>query len=92
MKRLMIVILAVFLAGCGMGNDQGNGDVTPEPYEVQQIRDEETRGDFVYRLYTEKEVYAEGEQVKIYAELEYVGDQDVITIYHAASPFFFPND
>lgn len=90
MKKLMILVLAVFLAGCGTGNDQGNGDTNLQQYEVQQIRDEETQGDFVYRLYTEKEEYAVGEQVKIYAELEYVGDQDEITIYHAASPFYFP--
>ncbi len=47
-------------------------------------------GDFVYRLVTEKEEYSEGEAIKIYAELEYIGDQEEIEISHGGSPFSFP--
>ena len=38
----------------------------------------------------EKSVYAEGEIVEVYAELEYVGDEAEIKIAHATSPFYFP--
>ncbi|GGE02440.1 hypothetical protein [Paenibacillus nasutitermitis] len=45
---------------------------------------------FLYRLVSEKSVYAEGERVELYAELEYVGEEPEIEIAHAASPFSFP--
>ncbi|WP_314000845.1 hypothetical protein [uncultured Paenibacillus sp.] len=51
---------------------------------------EVTERDFVYRLVSDKKEYVEGEPVLIYAELEYVGDKDSVTIYHASSPFYFP--
>lgn len=47
-------------------------------------------GDFVYRLVTEKADYNEGEAIKIYAELEYIGDQEEIEISYGGSPFSFP--
>ncbi|GIP01192.1 hypothetical protein J14TS5_62770 [Paenibacillus lautus] len=47
-------------------------------------------GDFVYRLVSEKEQYEHGDQVQVYAELEYVGEQNEVTIGHAASAFYFP--
>ncbi|KAB8137632.1 hypothetical protein F9U64_08675 [Gracilibacillus oryzae] len=56
---------------------------TPIIAEVQQ-------GEFIYRLITEQESYQTGEDVKLFAELEYVGNKQEITIYHAASPFSFP--
>lgn len=46
--------------------------------------------DFKYRLYTEKDVYDEFGDTAIFAELTYVGDEESIEIYHAASPFYFP--
>lgn len=49
-----------------------------------------TEGDFIYRLVTEKAVYGESEPVKIFAELEYIGDKEKIEIYHAYTPFYFP--
>lgn len=59
-------------------------------YTVSNTSSETTEGDFIYRLSTEKGEYRENESVKIYAELEYIGDEEKITIYHAASPFYFP--
>lgn len=49
-----------------------------------------TDGDFVYRLVSEKEEYEQGDQVQVYGELEYIGEEDEITIGHAASAFYFP--
>ncbi|MFD0589004.1 hypothetical protein ACFQZE_13455 [Paenibacillus sp. GCM10027627] len=46
--------------------------------------------DFVYRIYTEKESYKEGDTVKLIAELEYVGERKSVTIFHTESPFYFP--
>ena len=46
-----------------------------------------TDGDFVYRLVSEKEEYGQGDQVQVYGELEYIGEEDEITIGHAASAF-----
>lgn len=51
---------------------------------------ESRQGDFVYRLVSEKTVYVEGEPVKLYGELEYTGSESSVTIYHSASPFYFP--
>lgn len=50
---------------------------------------EAAEGDFSYRLITEKEEYDSGEEVQLYAELEYTGALDQVTIYHAFSPFLF---
>lgn len=44
----------------------------------------------MYRLVSEKPVYAEGERVNLYAELEYTGTESSVTIFHSASPFYFP--
>lgn len=46
--------------------------------------------DFVYRLVTEKAEYSEREAIKLYAELEYIGDQEEIEISYGGSPFSFP--
>ncbi|MBD3921670.1 hypothetical protein H8B09_23085 [Paenibacillus sp. PR3] len=46
--------------------------------------------DFVYRLVAETAEDQAADSVKLYAELEYVGDQDEVTITHAMSPFYFP--
>lgn len=58
--------------------------------DVLETRKEITEGDFVYRLVSEREEYVENGPVKLYAELEYIGDKEKIEISHAASPFYFP--
>jgi hypothetical protein len=50
----------------------------------------EAHDDFVYRLVSEKSVYADGVRVEYYAELEYVGEEQKIEIADTASPFSFP--
>jgi hypothetical protein len=85
---LIISALAFALAGC-------SGDVKVAELNVRKEmkigpRAEVAEGNFVYRLVSEKSVYADGERVELYAELEYVGEEQEIEIAHAASPFFFP--
>lgn len=58
--------------------------------DVLETRKEITEGDFVYRIVSEKDDYVENEPVKLYAELEYIGDMEKIEIFHALSPFYFP--
>ncbi|MFD1032240.1 hypothetical protein [Metaplanococcus flavidus] len=81
----------LFLTACGTADDAGNGDSSSiEKFTVQNTEAEARDGDFIYRLVSEQEEYASGGPVEIYAELEYVGEQDSIDIYHAGSTFFFP--
>jgi hypothetical protein len=79
------LLLIFVLAGCG--TNQGKNAVPGNPVITS---DEVKEDDFIYRLVTEKSEYVEGEEVKIYAELEYIGDKEEISISHAASPFYFP--
>ncbi|MEK6267914.1 MAG: hypothetical protein N2C11_04950 [Planococcus sp. (in: firmicutes)] len=70
--------------------------ITPTPqdnltdFHVTSPNAETTKADFTYRLVTEKKQYMEGDNVAVYAELEYTGDLESIEISHAASPFYFP--
>ncbi|KOP65067.1 hypothetical protein AMS62_07265 [Bacillus sp. FJAT-18019] len=93
MRRYLYMgfILMLMVTGCAQQGTQG-----ADPTDLSL--DKAARGshaevsdrDFVYRLVSEKEQYDYGEKVKVYGELEYVGEQDEITIGHAASPFYFP--
>lgn len=79
-----------FLAGCGstnMDNGAESRDHTTEAPGVIAVETQED--DFIYRLYTDNAIYRKGEKVDIIAELEYIGEEDEVTIAHAASPFYF---
>ncbi len=82
------MVAAVFLlSSCSSDNKQSS---QLDGSNFLNTSAEIMEGNFVYRLATEKEVYQEGGPVSLFAELEYIGDQEEITIYHAASPFYFP--
>lgn len=83
------IIIALLLAGCGKDDDNNISNELGS-YTVQNSQAEVSKGDFIYRLISEKEEYLDKDEVKLYAELEYIGDQEEITIYHAMSPFYFP--
>jgi hypothetical protein len=87
---LLITLTLLFVASCGSMQDSDNSASELNNYEVLKTRDEVTEGDFIYRLVTEKGEYLNNESVNIFAELEYIGDKEAITIFHAASPFHFP--
>ncbi|UVI33067.1 hypothetical protein [Paenibacillus spongiae] len=83
--------ILIFITGCGSKEKQESEDPGTVKVDILNKQNAVTAdGDFIYRLVTEKAEYSLGETVKIYAELEYIGEQDSITIYHAASPFSFP--
>ncbi|WP_096200728.1 hypothetical protein [Bacillus sp. FJAT-45350] len=92
MRRMILLVSFVtfVLASCGLGENRENGTSGTDDYVVANSSSETVEGDFVYRLVSEEEEYLQREEVKIYAELEYIGDKEEITIYHAASPFYFP--
>ncbi|MGM0883833.1 MAG: hypothetical protein ACQEXQ_22715 [Bacillota bacterium] len=90
MSKLLIIISAIafVLAGCS-GDPMVDGQNIVRKAQIGP-KAEVVEDDFVYRLVSEKSVYAEGERVELYAELEYVGEEQEIEIAHAASPFSFP--
>ncbi|SEP14745.1 hypothetical protein [Paenibacillus sp. OV219] len=90
MGKLFIIIstIAILLAGCLEDSKPDEQNIAKEPPFGSKA--EFAEGDFVYRIVSEKPVYAEGERVEVYAELEYVGDEPEIEIAHSASPFSFP--
>ncbi|MFC5734314.1 hypothetical protein [Cytobacillus gottheilii] len=102
MKKITFVsfmLTVLLIAGCGntdKKNSKSDGyDVEKShsklnEYEVVNTESEVKEGDFIYRLVTEKSEYTTDEPVNIYAELEYVGDQEEVMIYHAMTPFYFP--
>lgn len=86
-----ILLLVPLIASCGTGGDTpADTTVSVDDYSVSNTDAAAEDGDFIYRLVSEREEYASGGPVEIYAELEYVGEEDSIDIYHAGSAFFFP--
>ncbi|WP_033543740.1 hypothetical protein [Planococcus sp. CAU13] len=86
---LLSVIL--LLAACGTAENAASGDSSSaDEFTVKATEAETTEGDFIYRLVSEKEEYPSGGPVEIYAELEYIGEEAGIDIFHAGSAFFFP--
>lgn len=93
MRKLFVIVfilLSLLLVSCTSGQTLDNSASELDKYEILQIKDEVTESNFVYRLVSEKAEYQENELVKVYAELEYIGEKEDITIFHAASPFYFP--
>lgn len=87
----MFLFISLFvLSACGTGKssipDESKKSGDPLPPAEAEV----TEGDFVYRLFTEKNTYDATDDIAIFAELTYTGELDSIDIYHAASPFYFP--
>lgn len=84
---MLIFFIVLILTGC---SEYGSNNSVDSKQEVLETRKEITEEDFIYRLVSEKEEYVEKEPIKLYAELEYIGDKEKIEISHATSPFYFP--
>jgi hypothetical protein len=84
-KTLLILLVAVI----GVLFFEFNKPVNMPKVFTAKKQAEVSEGDFVYRIFSESEKYKIGEQIKVYAELEYTGDKEEIKIFHASSPFIF---
>ncbi|WP_422122113.1 hypothetical protein DHX103_09790 [Planococcus sp. X10-3] len=88
---LSFLLLILLIAACGTGEETpADATASVDDYSVSTTEASTTEGDFIYRLVSEQEAYPSGGPIELYAELEYVGDQDSIDIFHAGSAFFFP--
>lgn len=101
MKKSYVGVLMAFillLVACGAveespkANDESqnlpdsSSPDTPSPYPFEaDIKD----GDFMYKIYTEQDVYKTSEAPVIIGELTYVGDQAEVEIGHAETPLSF---
>lgn len=83
----LVTILVFFVSGCSSSNKVSNTEL--EDYEVKKTIDENVQGDFVFRLVSEKNEYETGEDVKLYGEITYIGDQNEVTITHSSSAILF---
>ncbi|GGI10079.1 hypothetical protein [Gottfriedia solisilvae] len=92
MKKLFMLLTVMFvfmLSSCSSNEESKKKESILDEYKVMNSHSEVRVKDFIYRIVSEKQEYANNEKVKIYAELEYVGNEEQVTIYHAASPFYF---
>jgi hypothetical protein len=85
----VVVFLGILLSGC-TDKHYLSSDNSVSKLDQYDVTNEVTEGDFVFRLFSEREEYGENESISIYAELEYIGNKKKVTIYHAGSPFYFP--
>lgn len=86
-----LFLMVLLIAACGTGGDTpADTTASIDDYSVSTTEASTIDGDFIYRLVSEREQYASGGPVEIFAELEYRGEEDTIDIFHAGSAFFFP--
>lgn len=89
--RIILLFIPVFaVIACGVDEPRKHSADDATDSTVISAQSKAVQSDFTYRLISEKEQYTEGEEIEIYAELEYEGAQESIEISHAASPFHFP--
>lgn len=88
-KAIKWLMLAMIFTVTACGTSESLPSTSGGEGKELTTKQEVTDGDFVYRLVTEKAQYDKDEDVILYAELEYIGDDESIKIYHAASPFYF---
>ncbi|KMK75753.1 hypothetical protein [Alkalihalobacillus pseudalcaliphilus] len=86
---ILCMMMLFFLIACSK-SEQINEGVANKNIEDLTTTAEVIEGDFIYRLVSEEAQYSEDDMVDVYAELEYIGELDEVTISHAASPFYFP--
>ena len=92
MKKIFMLLTVMFvfmLSSCSANEESKKKESILDEYKVMNSHSKVRVKDFIYRIVSEKQEYANNEKVKIYAELEYVGNDDQVTIYHGESPFYF---
>ncbi|TFB14603.1 hypothetical protein E3U55_13310 [Filobacillus milosensis] len=88
MKKVWLLVLLGLLVACKSTGAPSDKELNK--HEVTDTSSEVRDGDFIYRLVTEQAEYEDGKDVKVYAELEYDGDQEFVEIVHGATPLYFP--
>lgn len=78
-KIFLLIFILIALVACGTAKQDNEQIFSKDKKDIM--------GDFIFQLKSEKDTYTQNEPLQIYAELEYVGESDEITIYHASSPF-----
>ncbi|GKU76358.1 hypothetical protein [Paenibacillus sp. L3-i20] len=85
LKVMGVLAVVLLLAGIWVQISQKSN-----PLElIVSKHGEIVKDDFVYRIYTERDTYQEGDSVTLISELEYVGDRKFVTILHEATPFHY---
>lgn len=84
---LFITSLVLFATGCGLDAPPDHDSQEPA---VVQSEDVVAQDDFTFRLVSKQAQYKQGEEVQLYGEIEYTGDQEEITISHSSSAILFP--
>lgn len=84
MKRLIIVMTVTLLTACGTNQVDVEGVQEGRTYE----RSEKQTGEMVYTIYTDKEVYQDGEVIEAWTESTYMGENEELKIGHGGSIYY----
>lgn len=85
----VLLLLFFIVAGCGNNEDALDDGTINAQASIPPIVSETETEDYVVRFISEKAVYYEDEPVDLTAKLKYRGEEDEVTIFHGASPFWF---
>jgi len=78
MKKLItLLFIVIFLAGCTNSYEDSDCSSLDAPFSYIES------DDFILRLFVDNNTYQTGEVITVWAELEYIGENESITIYHS---------
>ena len=85
--KISVLLLAFLLTLVGCQNPQDKEQIDTDETECMesattQIETETTENDFSLKFHADNSVYSTDEAIKIWATLEYVGDENSVTIWH----------
>lgn len=84
----LVCACALLLGGClpvaALLGEEFNDD--GGYYTGSDMRESVSEGYFKMTIHTDKDEFAKGEKIDCWAELEYIGDQDSITVYACGNP------
>ena len=91
MKRLIqiglyVTVICIFLIGYSDDTFDSN---TLDDYKVKYSEAEAEEGDFTFRLVSVQETYQVGEEVELYGEIIYTGNEPSVTIDTHQKLLFF---
>lgn len=92
MKTLKSVLLIclLFITGCGTNNPKEiEGKGSQSIVFDNMIESKSENEEFTFKLISEKDIYKTNEVIKVSGEITYKGEEDTVSIAHAASPIWF---